>query len=190
MVGIVALWLPILLSAVFVFFISALFHMVLPHHKSDRKALPDEDAVLDALGRLNIPAGDYMFPLPPSMEAMKSDAFKDKMRKGPVGVMTVFPPLPADNPTSMGRALTLWFVYCVIVSVFAAYISGRALGPGVDYLQVQRFAGCTAFLAYTLAAWQDSIWYRKSWGTTLKDTIDGLIYGLVTGGTFGWLWPR
>jgi hypothetical protein len=28
------------------------------------------------------------------------------------------------------------------------------------------------------------------WGTTIKEVIDGLVYGLLTAGTFGWLWPR
>ena len=26
--------------------------------------------------------------------------------------------------------------------------------------------------------------------TTIKGTVDGLIYALLTAGTFGWLWPR
>jgi hypothetical protein len=34
-----------------------------------------------------------------------------------------------------------------------------------------------------------SIWYKKSWSGTLKNVFDGLVYGLVTGGVFGWLWP-
>jgi hypothetical protein len=74
--------------------------------------------------------------------------------------------------------------------VFAAYVAGRALAPGAPYTSVFRFAGCTAFVAYSLALWQSSIWYRRKWSTTLKLNIDGLLYGLLTGGTFGWLWPR
>jgi hypothetical protein len=48
----------------------------------------------------------------------------------------------------------------------------------------------TSFLGYTAALWQMSIWYRRSWLTTIKITIDGLIYGAITAVTFGWLWPR
>ena len=47
-----------------------------------------------------------------------------------------------------------------------------------------------AFACYAIAGWQDSIWFKRSWSTTLKNTFDGLIYALVTAGTFGWLWPR
>jgi hypothetical protein len=90
----------------------------------------------------------------------------------------------------MGRNLALWFVYCVAVGAFAGYIAGRALPPGTPYLQVFRFAGATAFIAYSVALWQMSIWYRRAWTTTVKATVDGLIYAMLTAGTFGWLWPR
>ncbi len=68
--------------------------------------------------------------------------------------------------------------------------AGRALPPGAHYLAVFRFAGATAFIGYSLALWQDSIWYKKQLSTTLRNTFDGLVYGLLTGGTFGWLWPN
>ena len=90
----------------------------------------------------------------------------------------------------MGKNLVLWFLYSMVVGLFAAYIAGRALEPGAHYLQVFRFAGATAFVGYSLALWQMVIWYRRSWKTTLKSTIDGLIYGLLSAGVFGWLWPR
>jgi hypothetical protein len=91
-------------------------------------------------------------------------------------------------PEAIG--LVLWFLYCAIVGVFAAYVAGRALPAGAEYLRVFRFAGVTAFVGYTLALWQMSIWYRRAWSTTIKATVDGLIYALLTAGTFGWLWPR
>jgi hypothetical protein len=185
MVSVVTLWLPILLSAVVVFILSSFIHMVLPYHKSDFKKLPSEDQVLDDLGRANIPPGEYMFPFCNDNKERKSQEFKDKINKGPTGIMTIFP----AGSFGMGSSLVSWFIYCLVVGVFAAYISGRALMPGVSYLSVFRFASCTAFIGYGLALVQDSIWYRKSWGTTFKNLIDALIYGLFTGGIFGWLWP-
>ena len=180
------LWLPVLLSSVFVFVVSSIIHMALPWHKSDYRKVPDEDRVMDALRPFAIPPGDYMIPRPSSMQDMKSPEFANKMKKGPVLMVTVFP----NGVTSMGRNLILWFLYSGVVGVFAAYITGRALPVGAPYLHVFRFAGATAFLAYSLALWQLSIWYRRSWTTTIKSTVDGLIYALVTAGTFGWLWPR
>ena len=186
MTELTALWLPILLSAVIVFVASSIIHMLLPWHKGDYPKTPNEDAIRDALRPLAIPPGDYLIPRPSSQQDLRSPEFVKKMQEGPVMVLTVIP----NGPTSMGRNLGLWFLYSVVVGIFAAYIAGRALAPGTMYLQVFRFAGCTAFIGYTLALWQMSIWYRRSWVTTIKATIDGLIYGLLTAGTFGWLWPR
>lgn len=186
MVPVMSLWLPILLSAVIVFVASSIIHMALGYHRNDYKKFPDEDGVMEALRRFAIPPGDYLFPCGGSPKAMKDPAFREKWNKGPVGLMTV---IPAGPPT-MVRSLGLWFLYCIVVGIFAAYIAGRALQPGAPYLSVFRFAGCTAFIGYSLALWQFTIWYRRSWVTTLKSTIDGLIYGLLTAGVFGWLWPR
>jgi hypothetical protein len=160
--------------------------MVLPLHRNDLKRLPREDEVLDALRRLDIPAGDYAAPHAGSPAAMKDPAFLEKMKRGPLVLMTISP----GQPMSMTKNLVQWFVYSVVVSVFAGYLTGRAVGPGALYLEVFRFAGTAAFLGYSLALAQHSIWYRRNWGTTFKVMFDGLVYGLLTAGTFGWLWPR
>ena len=186
MTGLSALWLPILLSAAIVFLVSSILHMASPWHKRDYPKMPNEDKVMDALRPLAIPPGDYMIPRPSSRQEMRSPAFAEKMKKGPVMVLTVMP----NGPMSMGTNLALWFAYCAVVGLFAAYVAGRALPPGTSYLRVFRFAGATAFIGYSVALWQMSIWYRRAWSTTIKATIDGLIYGLLTAGTFGWLWPR
>jgi hypothetical protein len=186
MVPVMSLWLPILLSSVIVFVASSIIHMVLPYHKGDMRKVPKEDEVLAAFRKFNIPPGDYGMPHPGSMAGMKDPAFLEKVKAGPLVTMTVSP----GTESGMARNLGLWFVYLVIVGIFAAYIAGRALGPGAHYLQVFRFAGCTAFTAYSLALVQQSIWYRRNWGTTLKSMFDGLVYACLTAGTFGWLWPR
>jgi len=186
MTGINALWLPILLSAVIVFVVSSIIHMVLPWHKTDYPKVPNEDRVRDALRPLAIPPGDYMIPRPLSMQEMKSPEFIEKLNQGPVMVVTVMP----NGPGSMAKNLVLWFLYCVVVGFFASYIASRALPPGAPYLRVFQFAGVTAFIGYALALWQMSIWYRRDWSTTIKSTVDGFIYALLTAGTFGWLWPH
>ena len=101
-------------------------------------------------------------------------------------MMTVLP----NGAPAMGKSLALWFVYCCVVGLFAAYVAGRALPVGAHYRAVFRFAGVTAFVGYALALWQNTIWFKRAWTTTLKSTIDGLVYGLLTAGVFGWLWPR
>ena len=185
MVTLASLWLPILLSAVIVFIASSIIHMVLPWHKNDYARLPDEEKARAALRPLAIPAGDYMVPCPQDRRELTSPEFKARVNEGPNLVVTVLP----NGPWSMGRNLGLWFAYLVVVALYSAYVAGRALPPGTNYLIVFRFVGATAFAAFALALWQMSIWYRRSWGTTIRSTIDGLIYATLVAGTFGWLWP-
>ena len=179
-------WLAILLSSVGVFIVSSIIHMLLPWHKNDYPKLPDEEKFREALKPLNIPRGDYMVPRTMGTTEMRSPEFQQKLKEGPVMMITV----RNSGPFSMTSNLILWFIYSVVVGIFAAYITGRALPPGAMYLHVFRFAGATAFIGYSVALWQMSIWWSRSWMMTLKSTIDGLIYGLVTAGFFGWLWPR
>jgi hypothetical protein len=186
MTGLFALWLPILLSAVIVFVVSSLIHMASPWHKSDYPKMPNEDRVRDALRPIAIPPGDYMIPRPSTRAEMGTPEFAKKLEQGPVMVVTVMP----NGPMAMGKSLGLWFAYAVVVGCFAAYIAGRALPVGSAYLHVFRFVGATAFIGYSVALWQMSIWYRRAWSTTIKATVDGLIYALLTAGMFGWLWPR
>ena len=186
MTGLSALWLPFLLSAVFVFLASSIIHMATPWHKGDYPKVPNEDRVMDALRPLAIPPGDYMVPRASSSQEMRSPEFLERMKQGPVLVMTVMP----SGEFGMGRSLVLWFLYSVVVGIFAAYIAGRALPPGAEYLAVFRFAGATAFVGYSAALWQMSIWYRRAWSTTIRSTIDGLVYAALTALVFGWLWPK
>jgi hypothetical protein len=186
MVPIVSLWLPILLSAVIVFVVSSIVHMMLPLHRNDYAKVPSEDAVMSALRGFNLTPGEYMMPRPDGPEGMKKPEFLEKRKQGPVAILTVFP----SGMPNMGPLLMQWFLYSVVIGVFVAYVTGRAVPPGTSYLHVFRFAGATAFACYTVGLWQNSIWLGRPWATTFRHTIDGLLYAGVTAGTFGWLWPK
>ena len=186
MTALTALWLPILVSAVIVFIASSIIHMAPLWHRKDYPAVPNQDQVLDSLRPFAIPPGDYMLPRAANMDEMKTPEFKEKLKRGPVVMMTVV----SSDAFNMGRSLVLWFIYTLVVSFFAAYIAGRAVAPGEPYLEVFRFAGAASFIAYVLGLWQMSIWYHREWSATIKATVDGLIYALLTAGTFGWLWPK
>jgi hypothetical protein len=183
MVSLAALWLPILLSAVLVFVASSIIHMVLGYHASDLRRFPAEDAVLDALRPFGLAPGDYAAPRPQSTAEAGSPEFKAKAERGPRVLLTVMSP-----STSMGRSLVLWFVYLLVVSLFAGYVASVALGADAPYLEVFRVTSTVAFAGYVLALWQGVVWYSRDIGYTLKSTVDGLAYGLLTGGVFGWLW--
>lgn len=184
MVTLASLWLPILLSAVGVFLASSILHMVLTYHNSDYKKLPSEGEIAESLRKYSIPAGKYFLPHAATGKERGSPAYQEKMKRGPVALMTFM-----DGPANMGKLLFCWFLYCIAVSVFAAYIAGRALPPGAEGLEVLRFAGCTAFASYVLGLWQNVVWAGESSVSALKSTFDGLVYALVTGGVFAWLWP-
>jgi len=185
MVSILSLWLPILVSAVFVFVVSTIIHVFLGYHKSDFGKVSNEDEVMGALRRGSIKPGDYFIPHAGSAKAMSSPEYIEKTTAGPVAIMSVMP----SRPPNMTNSLIQWFLYSIVVSIIAAYVAGRALGPESSFLAVFRFAGITAFVGYSIGLLQNSIWWGRSWSTTFKSMFDGLLYALVTAGAFGWLWP-
>jgi hypothetical protein len=186
MIPLTALWIPFLVSAVIVFFASAIMHMLLTYHRSDYRPLPDEERVTDAMRNAGVTRGRvYYFPYF-AFKDMKSAPVVEKLKRGPVGFLTVLP----SGPPAMGKNLFQWFLYCLVISIFAAYLSGRLLAPGTAFLQVFRVVGTVAFLGYGGAHAQESIWSGRSWVVTLKHLFDSLIYALLTAATFAWLWPK
>ncbi|HEY5079151.1 MAG TPA: hypothetical protein VII43_04865 [Opitutaceae bacterium] len=181
------LWLPILLSSVFVFLASSVIHMALQWwHKSDYVKVPQEDKVMDALRPFATPPGDYMVPNCATSAEFKSPEFQEKMRKGPVLMLTVMP----NGAMNMGKSLALWFLYLLGVSSLTGYVALHAFHGWVGYRNMIPIIGVTSFLGYSAALWQMSIWYRRSFVSTIKATVDGLLYAGITAATFAWLWPR
>lgn len=185
MISLTALLLPALVAAVLVFIASSIIHMLTPWHAGDFQKLPNEDAVLSALRPFNLVPGNYVAPRPSSMKDMGSPEFQAKAKLGPNVTLKVMP----GGATGIGRQLALWFVFSFVVALFAGYVTSKALQPGADYIVVFKFVASITFAAYTMALWQQSIWYG-GWTVTIKSTIDGLLYACLAAGTFGWLWPR
>ena len=186
MVPLGSLLLPIVLSAVLVFITSAIIHMVLKYHNSDYRKLPNEDAVRAALRAGNPRPGQYMIPYCIGMKEMEKPEVKQKYIEGPIGVLNLLRPgLP-----KMGKYLSQWFVFILVVSFFIAYIAAHSIPTGARYLEVFRVVGAVGFLAYAAGQLPAAIWMGKPWKVAWKEAFDGLVYGLVTAGTFGWLWPR
>jgi hypothetical protein len=182
-----ALWQPIVLSAVLVFILSAIIHMVLKYHNSDYKRLPNEDAVRAALRSGNPePRRQYIFPYAAEMKEMGSPEMQQKFIEGPVGLIYLRQP----GPPTMGPALAQWFLFTLWVSLLIAYVAARSIPPGAEYRDVFCTVGAVTFLAYAVGVLPASIWMGKPWAVTAKEMFDGLLYALVTAGTFGWLWPR
>ena len=179
------LWLPILVSAIAVFILSALAWTVMPHHKKDFTGLPNADAV-QALMRQNPPVpGQYAIPWVSETRGMEDPTIKEQMELGPRAYITIVP----NGMPAMGPMMAKSVVFYLIVSLLVGYVSWHALGAGAEYLAVFRFAGTTAAMAYILATVPDSIWFGRPWGNFGRQAFDGLIFALTTAGIFGWLWP-
>lgn len=185
MVGLSALWMPIVVSAVFVFIALAIIHMIPGWHQNDMTAVPGEDKFMETLRGLNAQPGEYRFPYGRTTKDMEALAFVEKMRSGPVGTMTIRP----SGELPFGKMMGQWFVYSLFVAVLAAYITSRTRAPGAPFLEVLRVSGTVTFCCYVVALWQSWIWWGRSTRITLTYSVDGLVYALVTGATFGWLWP-
>jgi hypothetical protein len=185
MVPLLSLWLPIVVAAVLVFLASSIVHMALTYHRSDYRQVPNEDDVRAALRQAGVAPGSYNFPWCKDMKELGSPEMRARFDEGPVGILHVMP----SGPPRMGKHLGWWFVYLLLVSFFTAYVTGRTLVAGTDYLEVFRVAGTVSFMAYGLAQLADPIWKGGRWSVAAKNAVDGLLYALVTAGAFGWLWP-
>lgn len=182
-VSLASLWLPILLSGVAVFIVSSLIWAVIQYHNSDWQKLPDEESARNALR--GAPVGQYSLPHAADDKAKQDEAWQAKYKEGPAAMVTIIP----HGSLAMGKQLTSWFIYCIVISAFVAYVAGISLSPGTDYLTVFRVISTTALLAYGGAAGLHLIWFGNSTGRVAKDILDALVYGLITAGIFGWLWP-
>ena len=194
MIGLTELWLPILLSTIVVFMASSILHAVLSYHDSDYQGMPGEEKVLEAMRAAGVQPGNYYFPHPGSRAAKSSPEYIKRCEQGPVGMVNVFP----NGPPAMGKALGQWIVYLLAVSFMVAYVARLALAevPGIglitshDFMHVFRVTSVAAFIAYAGAEPAASIWAGRGWTATLKNMGDDLVYALLTGGVFAWLWPN
>lgn len=185
MVSMMSLWLPVAVSAVVVFVASSVIHMVLGYHAADYGAVPNEDDVRKAMRDAGVKPGSYYLPHAKSSKDYSSEAMQKKMTEGPVAMLTVLP----SGPPAMGKSLIYWFLFCLLVGDFTAYVTGLSVPAGAPYMSVFRMASTVAFLGYGVGEITNSIWRAQPWMNTVRSMFDGLIYALLTAGVFGWLWP-
>ena len=184
MVSLGQLWLPILIAAVACHLVGFLMWVVLPHHRSDFSALPDENAVRNLLkgklapGLYTVPHGTHREMTSPEMVA--------KRNEGPNLFITALP----NGVGNMGVQQAKNVLFHAFVSSLIAYIGCHALPIGTSYLEVFRITGTAAILAYGMSWGHAAIWFGKPWSVAMKDAFDGIVMGLITAGIFGWLWPR
>jgi hypothetical protein len=186
MVPITQLWLPILLSAILVFFASNLIHMVGKWHNADYRKLPNEDEVRAAIRRGAPGPGQYVLPYCMEMRELGSPEVQRKFIEGPVAMLY----LKAAGLPSMGAPLGGWFLFNLALGAGIACMASWTLGPGSPALQVFRLTGGVAFLVHAGGAVPGAIWMGKPWRVAAKEAGDAGLYALATGAAFAWLWPR
>lgn len=179
--GIVELWLPIVVSAAVCWVMSAIIWTLLKYHNSDYTKTSDEEAVRAAL-KGNKP-GFYLLPYCTDPGELKDETVKRKFEDGPLAYITMLP----NGLPSMSKNLVGQILYFLAVAIVCAYFVSRTLAPDADYLAVFRVAGTVTFVANSFALVPESIWFGRPWSMTIKNFVDALIYGLLTGGVFGWL---
>jgi hypothetical protein len=175
------LWLPILISSVVLFVLSALAWTVSPHHRGDYKNSGCEDGLQDFLRKEQIKPGRYMFPFA-NGDPNKDPVLKKKMEDGPVGVLTVF------NGIHMGSNLIWTYVYFLVTSALMAYLAWFAMDghPDKSFMRVFRLVGTAGILIFNCSSIPNDIWFKRPIVTNL---FDGVVYGLTIGLIFASLWP-
>jgi len=180
-----SLWLPILLSAVVVFVISSLVHMVLKWHASDYNGFANEDAVRAAIRAGNPAPGRYVMPHCNDMKDMGSEAMVKKYQEGPVGHFTLGP----SGAPNMGKYLGLWFLWSLAITVVAAYLAARLYPLDRPHARgASKLVGAGAFIAYGFGTVTESIWAMRPWSSSAKYLLDAALYSVGTGLVFYWLW--
>ena len=184
--ALLSLWLPILLSAVVVFVLSSLVHMVLKWHSSDYGTLGNEDAIRAAIRAGNNTPGRYVLPFCKDMKDMGSEAMKQKYNEGPVGHLTLLP----NGQPAMGKYLGIWFLWSLVVAIVAAYLASRLMiWDHVHAHSAAKLVGAVTFIAHGFGSVTESIWFGRPWGQTVKYLIDSALYAIGSALVFLWLWP-
>lgn len=181
----ISLWLPILLSAVVVFVISSLIHMLLNWHASDYGNFANEDAIRDAIRAGGAKPGRYVIPACKEMKDMASESMKQKYAEGPVGHITLLP----NGQPSMGKYLGMWFLLTLLVSAITALLASRLIPLDPAFARsAAKLAFAVSFVAYGFGTLQESIWSGRPWSQSIKYLIDSALYAAGTGAVFYWLW--
>lgn len=187
MLALSSLWLPIVLSAVATFAAGFVLWVVLPHHKTDWSALPDEGAAMTALRSQNLKPGMYHMPhAGHDKNPQANPEWIAKVEAGPPAFVVV---MPKSTMLNMGPTLGKNFLYLLLMGLMVAYVGSAALPAGTDYLKVFQVTGATALIGHSMGAFPKGIFWGWSRAAVTKEFLDGVVYALVTAGVFGWLWP-
>jgi len=179
-----AVCVPLIVAAVLVFITSSLIHMVFKWHQSDYAELGNEDEVRAALRKAA--PGQYVIPFCKDMKDAGAPQMQAKFAEGPVGMLLLRP----SGLPKIGKNLAQWFALNLLVAATAACVAASSLGAGANAHRVFHVTALVSFIAYAAGSISDAIWKGLPWKSVFKDVLDALIFGLVSGAAFAWLWPQ
>jgi hypothetical protein len=186
-VALSSLWLPIVLSAVAVFFLAGLAWMVVGHHAKDWVKLPNQDAVMDVLRDQAPNGGQFVFPGcdHKDRKSMNTPEFQAKFAKGPSGYLYIRKP----GPFSMGPMFVQSILFYLVVTTLVAHLATATFHEGAPRAYVFHYVWLATWLAYAAGMTWSVIWAGHSWRHTLLCMLDHVVYAAATAGIFAWRWP-
>ena len=180
-----AILLPVFVTAIVLFIASSIAWTVSPHHRQDWVGHPTEKEFLEQLAASEVPRGQYIFPFITPTE-MKDPERMATYEKGPHGTLNVWGSKP-----SMPRNLALTFLTFLVACFFIGYLTYSAVGTGetADFSKVFQIAGTAGLCTWCFSFIPNGIWFGKTLRSTVMDIADGFVYGILTGLSFGIMWP-
>ena len=118
-----------------------------------------------------------------SKQEQGSKEYAEKYKAGPRGLLDVY-----DMP-SMPMNMLCTVVFFLITSAVIGYITLVACPLGDEnttFMKVFRVAGTIGILTHASSGILNGIWFKKRLFT---DIIDGIVFGLILGLIFAFLWP-
>ena len=159
-----------------------------PIHKNDLKKVPDEDAFQDAFRRMGITPGDYAVPCAGSSHGDEGAGLRREDGEGTAGVHDRAGRRPH---ASWARASPCGSCTASSSACSAAMSAGRALAPGAQTTSTCFDSSAPSPLRATRCRCRRPPSGTNATGARRSASmIDGLVYGMLTAGTFGWLWPK
>src|SRR5690606_1984858 len=110
---------------------------------------------------------------------------KQKLADGAVGVLV----LRAPGSAGHGASLAPRFGLILVVSLLTPYVAAKVLSATVSTVAVVRLVAVVTVITYTLAPFSLGRWSGQPWRSVIKHAVDGVVFGLIAGAVFAWLWP-
>lgn len=179
------LWIPIAVSAFAVLGTSCVVRALCTHGLRIEKTLPEEELTIEQLQKSGTGPGLYVFPgLQSSSSVTAEEDRLQRIESGPWGTINI-----RGRQPNIRRTLLQSLTFCLVTSVFIAYLGTLALDPGDGFLRVFQVTGTAGILAYAFGGVPNAIWFGLDSRSTMIDVAGGIVYGLITGIAFGILWP-